>query len=36
MDETSKAEFEAVPCNEAVPLPICVVFGFIHQSTRIV
>jgi hypothetical protein len=35
MDGTSKAEFEAVPCNKAVPLLICIVFGFMHQSTCI-
>jgi hypothetical protein len=38
MDETGKAEFEAVACNKvgsAVPLLICIVFGFIHQSTCI-
>jgi hypothetical protein len=35
MDETSKAEFEAVACNKAVPLVRCFVFGFMHQSTCI-
>jgi hypothetical protein len=34
MDETGKAEFEAVAYNKvasALPLLICIVFGFIHH-----